>query len=229
MKISVYGDSISTFSGLSNNSVTGQDTSYYNKDNFNDCYNTWWMRVIGNKPNGALLCNEAISETEVGYYYYNKDRKKPIISDEHHKGLAWCMNNPKRINTLGGVVGQSNHPDAILFFGGTNDAILSNDHYEGELFFENYANALRLMGSRFGSTTQIVCVTPYRSPLTDECEHLDDVCDKIIYACQQGYANCIAVDLRNTNMYESVAVDATCHPTNIGMERIANAILEVWK
>ncbi len=141
MKISVLGDSISSFLGYSNgvNGVAQTDCYYNtNSSSVDSVSKTWWAKVIAGK-NATTLSNNAVGGSCVGYYYYQNGVEE--VDNANHIGSSWCMNNTSRINYLGGLPGTTNHPDAILFFGGFNDCCRISDHnnpnwvYDGNRFF----------------------------------------------------------------------------------------------
>lgn len=228
MKISVLGDSISSYTGMSNNVInrSEQNDNYYPSGNVDNPSETWWAQVIGAKG-GTTLVNGAIGGTCVGWYY-NPDGSLEK-NDYYHLGSKWCMNNADRINSLGGVEGSVNCPDAILFFGGTNDCCRSNDVFDSNKFFMNYANAVRMMIDRYGVNTKIICITPYKCYLTEANGNYKSVVDLIWLTTIQDFAkdSTIFVDLSKLDM--TGKLDANFHPNAKGMDAIADEVLKCWK
>ncbi|MBQ9199806.1 MAG: SGNH/GDSL hydrolase family protein [Lachnospiraceae bacterium] len=224
MKISVFGDSISSYSGYSNgvNGVAQTDCFYPANCTAVGFNNTWWMQVI-NYKGASILSNNAVGGSCVGWYYNVADDPTSgvEVNDTYHVGPTYCMNNTSRINYLGQPSG-TNHPDAILFLGGYNDGCRAG--FTQSQFFANYGNALQLMNARYGSNTKIICITPYYCGNVTSTK-IDIISNLIIYATQQGYANCLAVDLRNVNMSGKLTQD---HPNLAGMNAIAQAVEQAW-
>lgn len=221
LKISVMGDSISTYYGYSNNVVQGiggvhdtYDSVYYPKNsNLTSVYQTWWMQSIG-YMGGQIVSNDSIGGTCVGYYNNNTD-------DYYRLGSKWCMNNPTRINDLGQPDPSTGLcPDVILFMGGTNDACQAD--FNIQTFMNNYSNTVRLMSERYNNPT-IMCITPYYSILSSN--HIDEICYAISVVASQ-YPNCVFVNLRNLDMTGKLDVNA--HPNVDGMTAIASEVVKAW-
>lgn len=104
-KISVLGDSYSTFKGYvcpeSNLSWYGRDRGEGLKNDVTKVEETWWMLLV-DKMEGKLECNNSYSGSTICHTGYDKKdfSDRSFIS---------------RIHNLG-------NPDIILILGGTNDA-----------------------------------------------------------------------------------------------------------
>lgn len=114
-KISVMGDSYSTFEGWSNEDVTGAPNSYYvyypHEDNTDvtSVEKTWWH----------LLCQKPEFELEI-----SNSNSGSVISNTHYGGLDVAGTDLSFMNRVGknsNGVDYNGAPDIILVFGGTND------------------------------------------------------------------------------------------------------------
>lgn len=125
-RISILGDSISTFLGYIPNSY-GTDTDgtlrhavYYPTygSYVSNVNQTWWHKLIYDLLDGELGVNESWSGSFVGN---NKDTDSATTTTCHapgnDTGPNTCMAGTTRILNLG----SNGAPDIIYFYGGTND------------------------------------------------------------------------------------------------------------
>lgn len=103
-KISILGDSISTFAGWT---PEGNRNRYPQDNLITDVNLTWWKKLIDS--NGALL---GVNDSWAGTRFSNNSP-----TDTGDVGPNRCMSSTFRINRLGG----NGAPDYIFIFGGTND------------------------------------------------------------------------------------------------------------
>ena len=234
MKISILGDSISTYNGFSNNIVDPQHVGYYyphEEENANNnvtmVTQTWWWEAIrqltGNTEQNILV-NDSIAGTCVAYYNSN-------IDNYYHLGAKWCMNNQVRIDDLGDSdVTSDNHPDIIMFFGGYNDAC-QNDFNE-DTFYNQYVETLRKMFNTYSNSITVLCITPYDCDLMRLIsEKYHKVCNKIAMAVNHfrtyGY-DCKLVSLMDIYLDKNDgSVDLKYHPNITGMRQIADRVAYV--
>lgn len=242
-KISILGDSISTYAGYSNNVIDRSDPAcnYPNTNqqhgNVDDVAKTWWKNVSV-QLEGQIVSNDSISGSCVAFYG----------SGTGHAAREFCMNNQTRINDLGDSnVTSSNHPDIIMFFGGTNDVCQIKD-FDNTTFINSYSNAVRMMFERYSNKITILCITPYDSPMTTGFEWATDsktieenekkqknfqqVCSGIALVVQHyrnyGY-DCKLVSLQDIKMQQFGDIDDIWHPNKLGMDKIADRVAYVQK
>lgn len=224
MYVSVLGDSMSTYKGWSNN-VIGSGGEYYTPENFGGVDNMWWKKVM-NSIGAEPASIDAIGGTCVGFYDEGND-------DDNHIGKKWCMNNQRRVEDLGSSITTSGRrPDAVLFFGGTNDLCRSN--FDVNTFINNYSNTLRLIYNRYTNNPIIMCITPYECYLTtcdaDRRQKYENmlygISSTVNYYRSFGY-RCVFVTLKGTT-FGAGDKDGVEHPTASGMQLIANRVIQEW-
>lgn len=234
MKISVLGDSISTYDGFSNNIVDPQYVGYYYPQSDTTLNNdvtmvtqTWWWEAIrqltGNTEQNIVI-NDSIAGTCVAYYNSNTD-------NIYHLGEKWCMNNQIRINDLGDSnITSSNHPDIIMFFGGFNDACQID--FKADTFYNQYIETLRKIFNTYSSNITILCITPYYcGTMESNLNNYTTVCNKIAAAVNHfrtyGY-DCKLVSLMDISLsYNNGGADLSDHPSVLGMRQIADRVAYV--
>ena len=239
-KISILGDSISTFGDPdSRNQLGTYCYSYYPTETCRysasgnvtidgvtyqsiafDVENTWWMRVI-NTLGASLGINESWRGTRVSG-----------TGDS-------AFNNQTRISHLGG----NGTPDLILVFGGTNDA--GNDVTLGTFNGGNYsdydtaqkiaalpvttfADAYKAMLIRLMytyPTSEIVCILPTFTTSYYEISDLDNYVEVIKEACDFFGIKWIDVRVSGITIFnkDSYLVDGI-HPNATGMSLLADKV-----
>ena len=240
-KVSILGDSISTYSGISNNtshnSTIGVNKGYYGNSSFGGFTqsDTWWQQVldvldmdllVDNAWGGACIMNarpeqDNVGENSVGY----GDR---------------CVNlhNDKTGET----------PDVILVFMGTNDfsyfpstlgtaeavnySTLIQDNGNGTFTYakptttcEAYAIMLHKMQQRYPNA-EIFCMTlmPRRGDANQPTAF-----NASIKAIAEKYG-CGVVDLgnlfsSNTAEFDKYIADMKVHPNKAGMDMMTQAVV----
>ena len=209
-KVSILGDSISTYQGF-----TPYPSNYqYPKSSCADFTNvsqTWWHQIIYDKMTNAKL--------EVNSSYTGTCVQE--TTDKGHPGYGFLH----RYVELG-------DPDVILINGGTNDSwsfslpvgtldfSIATDNLDEFQFAQAYDKLIRLMKAKYPSA-QIACIigdnvmdqayTAYAQVIRDVCEHYD-----------LPYAQVVFAD-RAAMTYDNV------HPNVNGMEEMANQIWNALK
>ena len=217
-KVSIMGDSISTYTGY----ITYNES--YNDDNFGNKYNssimsvedTWWMGLLMDN-NWTLDANESLGGSCV---------TKTDESSRH-------MSSDVRIERLS----RNGDPDKIFVYGGTND-ILSRDNPVpmGDInnltygrvdnFADAYYTMIKNMQKRYPNA-QIICMVPFNSDWANVFPSIDyaknKVCEYIKSICNR--ENILCVDLRNAGINSDTdLMDDSIHPNSSGMKKIKNFV-----
>ncbi len=206
-KISVLGDSISTYAGYnpSGYPVYYKDDAAYEND-IDSVDDTWWKRVI-DAIGGELCVNNSFSGSLVF-----GDYAASVCSEERCSGLHGA-----------------DKPDIILAFMGTNDRGYG---IEVQKFFDAYCTMLRRIKKNYPAA-KIVCATlllGYRKGdesnfKADGTVAESDYNNAIRSAVKQ--ENCLLADLAaSEKCYETLD---GCHPTKSGHRLIANLWLNELK
>ena len=219
-KISIMGDSISTFEGCNPRGyAVYYDPEMQEANEMKSVEDTWWMQVI-RAMGGGLCVNDSYSGSLVSGMFF-----PAAISDERLDSLRT----------------ETDSPDIILIYMGVNDygygvkisreqmgLHFSREHRDFHLFEDAYDGMLKGMRERFPGTA-IVCGTlmstavKYRPGwgFSDSCwgTELKEYNDTIRMAAAQN--GCLLADLAGTGLrYETL--DGT-HPTAKGHGTIAEA------
>ena len=226
LKVSVLGDSISEYEGYSNNIIGPPYTHQYPQSgtDVDSVTEIWWWEAI-RQMGGQIVSNDSIGGSCVADY--------GIEDDNHHTGKKWCMNNQTRINDLGdSSTSSSNHPNVIMFFGGTNDLCIDSSHYKLDTFVNSYSNAVRMMFERYSNSITILCITPFDSILTtNSTTNFHQLCSGIATVVNHyrtyGY-DCKLVSLEDIKLQGS-DIDSHLHPSVSGMRKIADRVAYVYK
>lgn len=226
MRISILGDSISTYASYSRNVISPDPWSNYypGETDVDDVTKTWWWETI-RQLNGTFLSNDSIGGTCVAAY-------TNINDDSSHLGPKWCMNNQNRINDLCNTLnGQTINPELIMFFGGFNDCCQSNDNFDIDLFVNSYSNVIRMMFEKYSNSITILCITPYNCGLVNDKGNYNQVCSGIATVVNHyrsyGY-DCKLVSLMDINLsINNGTADGLDHPTPTGMRHIADRVAYV--
>jgi lysophospholipase L1-like esterase len=134
-KISVCGDSISTFEGT----IPADYNDFYPaKTDITSVDLTWWSQVIA--ETGGMLCANASSSGST-------------VSGDLNDAKGFCFGSTRRLDDLAGTDGSS--PDIILILGGANDII---DNIAPDTFESAYLTMLTRMRERYPSAN-IICMT----------------------------------------------------------------------
>ena len=204
-KISVLGDSISTFKGITKDDP---NTFYGNYQirvgGFSGVEDTWWMRVI-NGLGGVFERNNAFAGS--------------CVTDGY--GLGRGMNAWERVNALG-------EPEVILIFGGANDLGFG---VSAEEFRAAYALLLERLRERYPAA-DIWCSTLINGVkiLDDEPYFMGEKPGKALEPFSSIIRECAAaagaglVDMAASGL-EYDTIDG-CHPTAGGMAQLAQLWLD---
>ena len=202
-KISILGDSISTFKGI----TTDDPNTFYGrvmmkKGGFRGVEDTWWMRVI-HGLGGVFERDNAFAGSCVADGY----------------GLGRGMSSDERTGALG-------EPEVILIFGGANDVGFG---VTADSFRTAYARMLARLREKYPAA-QIVCGTLIngRKVLDDEPYFMGEKPGKPLEPFSSIIRECAAqAGARVVDMAASGLVYDTidgCHPTAGGMAQLA----ELW-
>ncbi len=224
-KISVLGDSISTFSGYTTPDGVFYDLFAMAMAELRGVEDTWWMRVIRGLD-GVLDVNDSFSSTTVS----NSDRYTPAgtaaaITDRFHRSpnyLSGCSDH--RTSHLG-------HPDIILIYMGTNDAGYGIPLHEFDRDYRlmlqklrrNYPNAAIWCGTLLWSyCVKDEEITYYNAEVSAPLDGYNE----IIRAAADA-EGCHVADLAKSGV-EYAAIDVA-HPHADGMKTIADLWLRAME
>lgn len=231
-KISILGDSISTFGDPTSTNQNGTycwsyyptATCRYSVDGVDsisfDVNDTYWMRLM-NRLGSTLGINESYRGT--------------LVTGSG----STAFNNQTRIDHLG----NNGTPDLILVFGGTNDAGNSATigTFNGGVYSDydtaakiaaldvsTFANAYKAMLIRLMytyPTSEIVCILPTFTTSYYTIQALDDYVEIIKEACDFFGIKWIDVRVSDINIFNKATylVDGI-HPNAQGMQLLANKI-----
>ena len=199
-KMSVLGDSISTYMGYSNNndynSTLSENAVYYNGYymNFTDVNETWWMKTLD--ATGMELCvNNA----------YSGDRV--------------CANGISRALQLHNNDGEN--PDVIVVFLGVNDLI---GGCTASKFETNYNTMISGMRAKYPNAEIYLMSFPYyqNSLITSYCDIIEETANT--YGCTfvDLYRDC-GITASNVANY---MVDGFLHPNYDGMTKISECLVD---
>ncbi|WP_461207309.1 SGNH/GDSL hydrolase family protein [Clostridium sp. DL1XJH146] len=224
-KISIMGDSISTFDGY----IPIGNDAYYPRGTLTNCSQTWWQKLI--KETGmVLVANESWSGSRVATP--PKDRTEAPFTDA------------RRYKNLGEV-------DIIIVFGGINDFsqenptelgsyVLDEEYEDLTTFRSAYQFLVKKLKENYPKAEIFCCIPTYdmfngifsennaKIPYThkDMAESIVHICD--LYGIK-------VIDLRKTGLSPSntvnYMVDADAlgggeHPNETLMELIKNEIIK---
>lgn len=222
-KISILGDSISTFDGVSvPDGASFYDTNNKLASNVIAVCDTWWGQVI-NKLQAELLINNSISGSTVTFHP-SYEIQSYGCSDERTSSL--CKD---------GIT-----PDVIIIYLGTNDwgsgvkIFDENNPNDLTVFFNAYTRMLKKIKQNYPDA-EIWCVTLGKSicskksnfefPCYIKGRHIEEYCKAIKRCAKEN--NCFVVDLfDNETVYDTID---GFHPDSCGMKSIANAVLDCLK
>lgn len=221
-KISILGDSISTFTGYS---YEGNRCRYPQSDLLTDVNDTYWMQII--KDLGLTLgINEAWAGTRISW---------DGTTESGDIGADKFIGSQTRINHLG----ENGTPDVILVFGGTND--IYNNVEKGTFDYSSpasytseqiafltsttYADAIRTLLIRLQYTypnSKIVFILPYffttLKKLDEYNEIMKEACDA--YGVPVIDARTCGLTVFNTNDY----LPDSLHLNSFGMGKLSNVV-----
>ena len=235
-RISILGDSISTFGVPDQNNATGLWTypgnrcRYPQSDLLNEVNECYWKRLIDEK--GMFL---GINESWAGSRVSNNQS-----TDIGDLGPNRCISSQTRINHLG----ENGVPDIILVYAGTNDAgagvelgsfntenpISYTDEQIASLPVSTFADAYRAMLIRLQKTyptSRIIVILPNFTSSYYSIKNLDDYVEIIKEECD--FFGIQIIDIRtagitiyNQNRYFPDGI----HPNSKGMDLLYKLIEE---
>ena len=219
-KISIMGDSYSTFEGWSNIDMEGNPNEfwvYYPHEGNTDVTTvekTWWY----------MLCQKPEFELEISNSYSG-----PVVSNTHYNGVDVTDSDLSFMHRVGENaygVDYNGDPDIILVFGGTNDCwagvALGDYVYDNwtdadlKCFRPAFSKLLASLQTLYPDATvysitnrndDILGLTkPYAKSIEKVCKHY-------------GVTNIVLKDIEKTDG----------HPTYKGMQSICEQVYEVLK
>ena len=228
-KLSVLGDSISTYAGVSN------DTSINNTLAYNEVWydtelsrsDTWWQQAA-DRLNMQILVNNSWSGSSV-----SDSRNKENGADS----AAWNIRCENLHSNTNGII----NPDIIAFYMGANDFAdnypcntsfdasywtkVEENEFVPTTFDEAYAVTIYKITQKY--TADIFCFTLPQSSRNTENAALKATYNNAIKAIAEHYG-CSIVDLSDTKIstsYKDYTLDGL-HPNQEGMDIITGAFLE---
>lgn len=219
-KITIIGDSYSTFEGWSNRDIAGNDNDYYvyyphecPQTGVDSVEKTWWY----------MLCQKPEFELEISNSFSGS-----VISNTHYNGVDVAGTDLSFMNRVGKNsygVDYNGNPDIILIFGGTNDCWAGVEL--GDYVYRNWsADDLKCFRPAFSklihnlkelypnatvynitnSNDPYGVSTPYAKSMNKVCKHY-------------GVTNIVLDDIEK--------VDG--HPTHAGMQAICEQVYAALK
>lgn len=219
-KVSIIGDSYSTFEGWSNRDIEGNPNNYFvyypheGNTDVTSVEKTWWY----------MLCQKPEFELEVSNSYSGS-----VVSNMHYNGLdvtGTDLSFMHRVGKNSHGVDYNGYPDIILVFGGTNDCWAGVEL--GNYVHHNWTDAdlkcFRPAFSRLLATLQtfypdatVYCITngdngfpgltkPYAKSIQNVCKHY-------------GVTNIVIRNIETTDG----------HPTYAGMQSICEQVYSVLR
>ena len=206
MKISILGDSISTYEGYNpigyNIFYNDERIKEYGLTNVND---TWWMQVI-NALNGELCINNSFSGSTV--YAFSK---YSISAKERCQALHT----------------QDDEPNVILVYAGTNDCL---GKVPVDFFYKEYVKMLKLIKKRY-IDAKIFCSTLTIGDLKENAM-LEKVYLGLLPYSNAIKKACLENEVKIIDLlkYKTVySANDYCHPNKEGHNLIAKCWLEELK
>ncbi len=218
-KVSILGDSISTFSGF----IPDDHRARYPQDDLvSDVNDTWWMKIL-NTLGASLGVNDSWAGSTVS---------NVLDCNERDFGPDAAMASYTRIRNLGA----NGTPDLIFFFGGTNDAgkmvekgSLDHDYnpdpsaYKWDSFADAYREAISRLRELYPEA-EIISMTPSFSEGYYDNDRLSEFADLIIEICRREDVRC--VDLRKSGITCDMLPDGL-HPNAEGMNCIYQSVFNI--
>ena len=217
-KVSIMGDSYSTFEGWSNMDMAGNPNDYYvyypHKGNTDvtTVDKTWWY----------MLCQKPEFELEISNSYSGS-----VVSNTHYNGLDVAGTDLSFMHRVGKKsfgVDYNGDPDIILVFGGTNDSWAGVEL--GKYVYKNWTDA------------DLKCFRPAFSKLLASLQAYYP--DATVYSITNGddgfpglskpFAKSIQSICRHYGVTNIVLDDIEKmdgHPTYAGMQSICEQVYEV--
>jgi len=209
-KVSILGDSISTFEGYSNNDIDTNDTIgdnkiYYNGNNYiTDVNDTWWMKTA-NKIGFEILVNNSWSGDRV-------TKRGQTRNVELH-------------DNTGDNAGTN--PNIIIVYLGINDF---RHNVTINIFKESYNQMIKNMINRYPEADIFLFNYVPNDSNTRTLEELEEY-NEVVKNTAEKY-NCTLVDLYNesgineTTMYSFMGDLTALHPNIEGMQAISDVLID---
>ncbi len=221
--LSIMGDSISTYAGVSNdtnaNSTIGSNETYYNtsgKDTTLALTDTWWQQVIDNYDMDLLVNNSYSGSSVLGKGQACGERANNLDSNTNEKADV--------IAVYIGVNDFGNNKDCGEITSGYNWAGIENGTTTPTTFDQGYALMMYKI-KQDNPNSDIFCFTiPYCNKTTDETTKAKlDTFNNAIRAIATHYGFDV-VELQGTELstnYGNYTLDGL-HPNADGMDIITN-------
>lgn len=219
-KISIMGDSYSTFEGWSNMDVKGNPNEYFvyypHEDNTDvtSVEKTWWY----------MLCQKPEFELEISNSYSGS-----VVSNTHYNGVDVTDTDLSFMHRVGKNsfgVDYNGDPDIILVFGGTNDCwagvelgdYVYNDWTAADLkcFRPAFSKLLASLKTLYPDAT-VYSITNGNNEVSGLTRSYAKSIEKV--SRHYGVTNIVVKDIETTDE----------HPTYSGMQSICEQVYEVVK
>lgn len=214
-RLSILGDSISTYNGIT---PSDKANAFYPSGNLQNVNNTYW-KLVQNALDLNLDVNNSYSSS--------------TVSSPNNEFSSFC--DDSRLENLG-------NPDIIIVEGGTNDIYTGKNssdinsfdinHYDISKFSDAYAYVIRKLQSLYPFAT-IITLTPnfilnnndFSRP---NCtyQRINDICDNIVTL--SNHLGAIPIDLRKAGINMSNITSCTIdglHWNMLGHSLVANLII----
>lgn len=220
-KVTIMGDSYSTFEGWSNRDIEGNPNNYFvyyphkRNTDVTSVEKTWWY----------MLCQNPEFELEISNSYSGS-----VVSNTHYGGIdvtGTDLSFMHRVGKNSYGVDYNGNPDIILVFGGTNDCWANVEL--GDYVYDNW------------SAADLKCFRPAFSKLIASLHTLYP--DAMVYCIN----NCVANDFHGITKPFAKSIKNVCkhygvtnitlediettdgHPTYAGMQSICEQVYYVLK
>ena len=229
-KVSILGDSISTYKGYSNdatntNSTIGNNAVWYSDTLGNlEVEDTWWMQAI-NDYNMSLCVNNSASGSQV-WDSATSAGYNTRVENLHDNTGDNSGTNPNIIFIYMGnndILNDTNHTSNLGTYEAINFSALITDDGDGTYtyatpttFAEAYAIMVHKATTLYGA--DVFCFTPQNAVSTEQKPYLATMVDIITKVAS--YFECGLVDLYNDSGITAV------HPNAEGMDTITELVKE---
>lgn len=209
-RLSILGDSISTYNGYSNNSTETNSTignnEYFYSNNYGglSVEDTWWKQLTDNTGMNLLVNNSWSGST--------------VSGDDISSG------DGTRAENLHDDTGSDSgmEPDIIIIYMGINDY---NQGVSVDVFKRSYFDMLSKIKSKY-SAANIFCLTLPQEYLNNDAADLVMYNSAISQVCEESEVLCI--DLANeswiSDNYKNYLLSDGLHPGKLGMDLITTVV-----
>ena len=228
-KVSILGDSISTYDGYSNNAninstIGSNGTAWYGSVNNLSVEETWWMQTI-NDLDMELCVNNSKSGSQV-WEDNNSAGYNTRVENLHDNTGDDSGTNPNIIFIYMGIndiLNDTNHTSNLGTYEAIDFSALITDDGDGTYtyaspttFAEAYAITVHKAINLYGA--DVFCFTPQNAVSTEQKPYLATMVDIITKVAS--YFECSLVDLYNNSGITAV------HPNAEGMDTITELVKE---